>query len=199
MSLDFALLSFRGVNTATEVFAAARGRSSADASWAREVGFVEHHGDGHLVLRGTFAGHYVDLDEALHVSDRGAGEGWAIGAVIGALLGPPGLAAGMVAGVTIGSQFGKPSELDPEPQPLVDRLRSAVPRSGSAIVLIADTQTVDELLAAVGDSSAQVTRKALSQDELDALQASLGSEPAASPGPSRKGEEAVEESEAGPA
>jgi uncharacterized membrane protein len=199
MSLDFALLSFHGVNTATEAFAAARESSSADASWPRQVGFVEHHADGHLVLRGTFAGHYVDVDEALHVSDRGAGEGWAIGAVLGALLGPPGFAAGMVTGVTIGSQFGKPSEVDFEPQPLVDQLRSAVPRSGSAIVMIADTQTVDGLLAAVDDSGAQVTRKPLSSDEVAALQASLKAEPAASPGPSRKGEEAVEESEAGPA
>jgi uncharacterized membrane protein len=199
MSLDFALLSFHGVNAATEAFVAARERSSGDASWARQVGFVEHHADGHLVLRGTFAGHYVDVDEALHVSDRGAGEGWAVGALIGALLGPPGFAAGMVTGATLGSQFGEPSEVDPEPQLLVDQLRSAVPRSGSGIVVIADAQTVDELLAAVDDSGDQVTRKSLGPDELAALQASLSSEPAASPGPSTRGEQAVEESEAGPA
>jgi hypothetical protein len=141
MALEIAILSFAGVNSAAEAFAAARERSSAGASWPREVGFVEHHADGHLVLRGTFAGHYVDVDEALHVSERGAAEGWAAGAAIGALLGPLGFAVGLVAGGAIGSQLAKPSESDPEPQPLSDRLRIAVPRSGSAIVLIAEAPT----------------------------------------------------------
>lgn len=198
MDLDFALVVFGGVNTATEAFAVARDRSGATARWAREVGFVEHHHDGHLVLRGTFAGHYVDADEALHVSERGAAEGWGVGAVIGALLGPPGFAAGMVLGATIGSEVGRPSEVDSEPQLLSDRLRSVVPLSGSAIVLIADAHDVDELVAAVDESTAQVIRKTLTPDDAAALQASLSASPAASPGPSTKGEEAVEESEAGP-
>ena len=70
MGSEFALLSFGGVNSAAEAFAAARDRSDQDAPWMSEVGFVEHHQNGHLVLRGTFAGHYVDADEALHVSGR---------------------------------------------------------------------------------------------------------------------------------
>jgi uncharacterized membrane protein len=198
MDLDFALVSFGGVNSAGEAFAVARDRSDAAAPWARQVGFVEHHENGNLVLRGTFAGHYVDVDEALHVSERGAAEGWGVGAVIGVLLGPPGFAAGMVTGATIGSQVGKASEVDSEPQPLADRLRAAVPRSGSAIVLIANARDVDELLAAVGESTAEVIRKTLTPDEAADLQASLSASPAASPGPSREGEQAIEESEAGP-
>jgi uncharacterized membrane protein len=197
MELDFALVIFHGVNSAAEAFAVARDRSGATAAWAREVGFVEHHHDGHLVLRGTFAGHYVDVDEALHVSERGAAEGWGVGALIGALLGPPGFAAGMVLGATIGSEVGTPSEIDSEPQLLADRLRAVMPRSGSAIVLIADTNDVDDLLAAVDQSTAQVIRKTLTPDDAAALQASLSASPAASPGPSKKGEEAIEEAEAG--
>jgi uncharacterized membrane protein len=196
MDLDFALLIFPGVNSAAEAFAVARDRSGAAGSWAREVGFVEHHHDGHLVLRGTFAGHYVDVDEALHVSQRGAAEGWGVGAVIGALLGPPGFAAGMVLGATIGSEVGRPSEVDSEPQLLTDRLRDVVPRSGSAIALIADANDVDELLAAVDGSTARMIRKSLAPDDAAALQASLSATPAASPGPSTIGEEAIEESEA---
>lgn len=195
MGVDFALLNFAGVRTATEAFAAARGTSSASAAWPREVGFVEHHENGHMVLRGTFAGHYVDVDEALHVSERGAAEGWAIGAVLGALAGPFGFAAGMVTGGLIGSQLGKRSESDPEPQLLVDQLRSAVPASSSAIVLIADAHDVDEAVAALGDGGSQVTRRALTPDDVAALQASLRASPDASPGPSTRGEEAVEASE----
>jgi len=199
MSLDLALVSFDGINSAAKAYSAARARAGA-AAWTSEVGFVEHHANGHLVLRGTFAGHYVDDDEALHISERGAAEGGAGGAVLGALLaGPLGFALGTVLGATIGSQVGTPSERDAEPQVLVDRVRDAIPRSGSAIVLIADATEVDDMIAAVGDAGGQLTRKALTPEEAAAVQASLSASPAASAGPSSKGEEAVEASEAGPA
>ena len=200
MGLDLALLSFHGVNSAAEAFAAARDRSRPAAAWTSEVGFVEHHESGHLVLRGTFAGHYVDVDEALHVSERGAAEGVGLGAVIGTIVGGPvGFAVGTVAGATVGSQVGKPSETDAEPEPFADRLRAFVPRSGSAIVLIANADDVDGMITAVGETSGQLIRRALSSDEAGALQASLSASPAASRGPSPEGEEAVEASEAGPA
>jgi uncharacterized membrane protein len=200
MDRDFALLSFDGISSAAEAFAAARDRSGGDAPWISKVGFVEHHEDGHLVLRGTFAGHYVDSDEALHVSGRGTTEGVTAGAVIGTLLaGPPGLAVGTVLGGTIGSQLGKPSETDAEPEPLAERLRAAVPRSGSAIVSIADTADVDQMVAAIGATSGEVTRRVLTPEEAAAVHASLSASPAASPGPSLEGEEAVEASESGPA
>jgi uncharacterized membrane protein len=195
MDLDLGLVRFRGGGSATETFVTARDRSGANAPWTREVGLVEHHHDGHLVLRGTFAGHYVDVDEALHVSERGAAEGFAGGAVVGALLGPPGLAAGMVVGAILGSQAGEPSEADAEPQLLVDQLRAAVPRSGSAIVLIAASRDVDDMLAAIGDTDGEVTRQALTADQVAALQATLSATPAASRGPSRQGEQAIEASE----
>jgi hypothetical protein len=125
MGLDFALLSFAGVDSAAEAFALARDRAGA-APWTSQVGFVEHHQNGHLVLRGTFAGHYVDVDEALHVSGRGTEEGVVIGAVIGTLVGgPAGLAVGSVTGGTIGSQVGTPSETDAEPEPLTEGQRAA--------------------------------------------------------------------------
>jgi uncharacterized membrane protein len=186
---------FQGGGSATETFVAARDRSGGDAPWTRQVGLVEHHHNGHLVLRGTFAGHYVDVDEALHVSERGAGEGFAGGAVIGVLLGPPGLAVGMTVGALVGSQLGEPSETDPEPQLLVDQLRTAVPRSGSAIVVIASAHDVDEMLTAIGDSGGQVIRQTLTTDQSAALQASLSETPAAARRPSRAGEQAVEASE----
>jgi uncharacterized membrane protein len=192
-------LSFRGVNSAEEAFTAARDRLGAGARWASEVGFVEHHKNGHLVLRGTFAGHYVDVDEALHTSGRGTEEGVATGAVIGTLLGGPlGLAVGSVLGGTIGSQVGHASESDAEPGALAERLRSAVPRSGSAVVLIADAQDVDEMIAAIGETSGHVTRKALTPEEAASVQASLSASPLASPRPSLEGEEAAEASETGP-
>jgi uncharacterized membrane protein len=199
MELDFAVLRFTGVNSAAEAFAAARDRSGGTGTWSSEVGFVEHHEDGHLVLRGTFAGHYVDADEALHVSGRGTEEGVVFGAVIGTLLGGPlGLALGTVGGGIIGSQAGKPSETDAEPEELAERVRTAVPGPGSAIISIAPADEVSELIGAIGATSDQVTRKALSPEEAAAVQESLRAFPMASPGPTREGEQAVEASEPGP-
>ena len=121
-------------------------------------------------------------------------EGFAGGAVVGALLGPPGFAAGMVVGAVLGSQGGPPSESDFEPQLLVGQLRDAVPRSGSAIVLIAAPGDVDDMLAAIGDTDGEVTRQPLTADQVAALQATLRATPAASRGPSAQGEQAIEAS-----
>jgi uncharacterized membrane protein len=206
MELDFALVRFEDGSAATETFVAARDRSGAAASWPRDrsgaaaswaqhVGLVEHHRNGHLVLRGTFAGHYVDVDEALHVSERGAGEGSAGGGLVGILGGPPGIAVGIVLGGLLGSQLGTPSETDSEPQPLADQLRAAVPRAGSAIVMIAEPSDVDDMVAAIGDSGGELIRHTLTADEVAAVQASLRATPAASRGPSQRGEVAVEASE----
>ena len=197
MTLDLALLSFEGTNASERAFDAARERSSASAAWVQRVGFVEHHKNGHLVLRGNFAGHYVDIDEALHVSQRGAAEGAIIGGLIGVLGGPPGLVVTMTVGGEIGSQIGKPSDVDPEPQPLADYIRAAVPRGGSALIVIADAQEVDAFLAAIDDPHARITRRTLTSQEVAALQTSLRDAPAVSAGPLAAGEEAVEESEAG--
>lgn len=180
MDLDYALARFHGVDTATRVFTAARDGQGADAAWMRHVGFVEHHHDGHLVLRGTFAGHYVDVDEALHVSQRGAAEGFGVGALVGVLLGPPGLAVGMVLGAALGSQVGKPEEADSEPQRMADQLRSAVPRSSSAIVAIASAADVDAMLEAIGDEATDAIRGTLTPEQVAALQASISATPPAS-------------------
>ena len=204
MDLDFALVRFEGGGAATDAFVAARDRSEGPrwdhhvAPWTDQVGLVEHHHDGHVVLRGTFAGHYVDVDEAIHLSERGAGEGSVGGAALGVLGGPPGIAVGLVLGGVLGSQAGEPSEADPEPEPLVDQLRAAVPLSGSAIVMIAEPRDVDAMLAAIGDSGGDVIRQSLTAEQAAAVQASLSEAPAASPGPSIEGEVAVEASEPGP-
>jgi uncharacterized membrane protein len=174
--MDFALVAFDGVNAAAEAFAAARDRAGT-SGWQEQIGLVERHEDGHLVLRGTFAGHYVDVDEALHVSESGAAKGWRIGALIGLFLTPAGFAVGSVLGAIIGSQEGEPTERDPEPALLVDKLRTALPAPGSAVVLVADESAVDEFLSALELGSADVSRKTLSADELAVLDTALGEAP----------------------
>jgi hypothetical protein len=189
--LEFALLRFDAVTAAEKAFGDARDRSAATAPWIRQVGLVEHHHNGHWVLRGTFAGHYIDVDEALHVSELGGAEGFAAGGALGALLGPPGLAAGMVLGAIIGSQIAQPNEHDPEPHLLEQQLHSRLPRAGSAIALIAQTTDVDDMLAAIGETDGTILRQPLSASDFGSLEADLRSTPEASRGPSVAGQQAA--------
>jgi uncharacterized membrane protein len=181
VGVDLAVVGFDGEGTAVQRYAAAKDRSDGGARWAREVGFVERHAHGHLLLRGTFAGHYVDVDESDHVSQKRAGEGAVAGGLIGVLLGPPGIAVGLVVGGLVGSQTGTASDSEAEPQLLAERLRDAVPRSSSAIVLIAPAADVDEMLAALGEGRQNVTRRTLSADETAQLELALSAAPPASP------------------
>ncbi len=189
--LEFALLRFDAVTAAEKALGDARDRSAPTAPWIRQVGLVEHHHNGHWVLRGTFAGHYIDVDEALHVSELGGVEGFAAGAAVGALLGPPGLAAATVLGAIIGSQIAQPNEHDPEPHLLEQQLQSRLARAGSAIALIALTTDVDDMLAAIGETDGTILRQPLSASDLGSLQADLRPTPEASRGPSVAGQQSA--------
>src|SRR5208282_1634820 len=133
--------------------------------WPSEVGFVEHHRSGSLAVRGTFAGHYVDVDESDHVSQQGAAGGALAAGLLGVLGGPPGIAVGLLVGGVLGAEVGPPSDTEAEPRELVEQLREAIPRSSSAIVLSGEAPDVAEMLSALGDSAQDVLRRALTPAE----------------------------------
>ncbi|HEY6522552.1 MAG TPA: DUF1269 domain-containing protein [Solirubrobacteraceae bacterium] len=190
MSLDLALVSFKGQATAASVFGTLRDRVGS-AVWTSEVAIVEHHGHDRMSVRGTFAGRYVDVEESDHVSERGAGEGGLTGAVVGAVFGPPGIASGLVLGGIIGAEAHKPSELEPEPEVLIDELRQAIPSGHSAIALLAEPTHVDALLSALdGSDHADVLRRALTAEQASALITSIAADPPASHGPTETGDSA---------
>jgi hypothetical protein len=127
MSLDLALVGFKGQSTAASVFGTLRDHVGSAAPWTSEVAIVEHHGNDRMSVRGTFGSRYVDVEETDHVSAPGAGEGALTGAVVGAIFGPPGFAAGFVLGGIIGAETGKPTDFEVEPELLIDELRKAFP------------------------------------------------------------------------
>jgi uncharacterized membrane protein len=180
-----AVVLFDGEGDAVKRYAEARDRSSSRAdfssapAWTRDVGFVERHHSGHLLLRGTFAGHYLDVDENDHVSQKGSAEGAVGGAIVGLLIGPPGVAVGLLAGGIIGAAHGQPSDREAEPEAVAAQLREAIPPSSSAIVMFASATEVDEVLGLLGDYARNVVRRPLSDEEVAALEASLESAPRA--------------------
>ncbi len=186
VSLDLALITFKGEPAAASAFGTLRNRVGRTAPWTSEVAIVEHYGSGRMSVRGTFAGHYVDVEETDHVSLPRAGEGALTGALVGVIFGPPGLAAGMVTGGIIGAEAGKPTEVEAQPELLINELREAVPKDHSAIALLAEPAHVDDMLSALGDSSdATVVRRPLSAEQASALIAAVAADPPASRGPTR--------------
>ena len=180
MSLGIAIAHYKGEGTAVEVYSAAKG-AAPTAPWLAEVGFVEHHHSGRLLLRGVFAGHYLDVDENDRISEKGAGAGAVAGGLVGALLGPAGIAVGLVVGGALGSHASTGSTGEDEPQALAERLRTAVPKSSSALVLIAQDADVTDMLTAVGESAESVIRQTLSDEQAAELEASLSSAPKVPP------------------
>jgi uncharacterized membrane protein len=189
MSLDLALVGFKGQSTAASEFGTLRDRVSSDAPWTNEVAIVEHHARDRMTVRGTFASRYVNVDETDHISDSGAAHGALTGVLLGAVFGPPGWAAGLVLGTIIGAETGKPTEVEPEPEPLIDELRNAVPSGHSAIALLADPSHVDAMLSALSESDhVNVVRRSLTAEQASALIASVAADPPASRGPTRQGQ-----------
>jgi len=180
VSLDLAIAHYKGEGTAVEVYSAAKGAAPA-ARWLAEVGFVEHHHNGRLLLRGTFGGHYLDVDEGDRISEKGAGAGAIAGGLVGALLGPAGIAVGLVVGGALGAHAGAGSSGEQEPAALAEQLRNAVPPSSSALVLIAQDSDVTDMLSAVGESAESVIRQRLSDGQAAELEASLSAAPKVPP------------------
>jgi len=92
-----------------------------------------------------------------------------------------------VLGGIIGAETGKPTELEPEPELLINELREAVPSGHSAIALLAEPAHVDAMLSALvalGESrQVDVVRRPLTAEQASALIASVAADPPASRGP----------------
>jgi uncharacterized membrane protein len=196
MTLEVAVVSFISQHGAVSAFSS----SSDDVPWRDEVAFVEETRKGRMVIRGTFAGHYVDVNELDRTSDSGTAEGALTGALVGAIFGfgPPGAAFGFIVGGALGAVEGKPSEVESEPDTLVDRLRAAIPKGGSAVVLLAAPEHVDAMIDALAGSGGEVTRRKLTDEEADAVQAALGPTPKASSRPTPQGQGGTGESPGDP-
>lgn len=93
----------------------------------------------------------------------------------------------------MGAVEGKPSEVEKEPVPLIDRLRASVSKGGSAVVLLAAPEHVDAMVAALADDAGELTRHRLSDDEAATLEAALTEAPNASGGPTGQGGAAAAE------
>src|SRR5687768_13592771 len=157
MSLDLALMVFHHIEGAERAYASML-ETSGPQPWVHEVSFVEHHRHDRIVVRGTFAGRYVDVDdEGDVVIGKRTAEGALTGAVAGVLFGPTGLAVGLVGGATAGS-VGETRHAPHLHDALIDEIRAEVPEKLSAVLLLASPEHVDAMVAAFEGHGGRLVR-----------------------------------------
>jgi hypothetical protein len=104
--VDAAVIAFHHIEGAEHEYASALERV-AGAQWLRKVAFIEVHRNGRIVVRGTIAGHYVDIEDEGDLIGRDPALGAGIGVLVGLALGPPGWAAGGHTGELVGDSPGR--------------------------------------------------------------------------------------------
>lgn len=175
MTLELAAVTFRHGSGAEMAFAKVRD-GSRGAPWLDQFAFVECHRHQRVTMRGTVAGHYVDIDDHADVTGRDAAIGAVIGAIVGLALGPVGLAVGLVGGGSAGGLVDS-SHVPEQRGELFDDIRAEVPEGSSAILLVSEPTVVDSMVAAFTDSGAQITRHRLPADAVAALEAAVAGAP----------------------
>jgi uncharacterized membrane protein len=175
MSLDLALITFAHIEGAERAYAAVL-ETSGPRPWLHELAFVEHHRHDRIVVRGTFAGRYVDVDERGDVVGKRTAEGALTGAAAGFVFGPAGLAVGLVAGATAGglSQADHAAHLH---DAFLDATRAEVPEKSSALLVLATTEHVDAVVAAFDGRGGRVVRHHLSGEGATALEDAVAGYP----------------------
>jgi uncharacterized membrane protein len=177
MSLDLALMVFDHIEGAEHAYADVLG-TSGGAPWVRHIAFVEHHRHDRIVVRGTFAGRYVDLDERGDLIGSRTAEGAVAGAAAGVFFGPAGIAVGLVAGGTAGGLSNSEHAAHLH-DAFIDEVRGEVPVKSSAVLLLAEPQQVDEMVAAFAAGRGRLVRHHLSPEEVQALESAVASSPLA--------------------
>ena len=175
---ELAVLTFDHIEGAERAYADARGRAS-DAPWLREVVFVESHRHGRIVVRGTFAGHYLDVDDVADAIGQDTVVGAAAGALVGLAFGPPGFAVGLVAGGVAGGVHETAAHTPEESGALFDEIRHDIPEGSSGIVALVSADDSAALIEALHERAIRLTHHRLSDAEAAALRAAVAQAPPA--------------------
>ena len=173
--LDLAVIVFKHAEGADHAYAEVL-RETGDAPWAHEIAFVEHHRHDRLVVRGTFAGRYVNVEEEGDVIGKRTAEGALTGAVAGVVFGPPGFAVGMVAGAT-GGGISESHHAPRLHDAFVEEVRADVPERSSGVLLLAAPEHVDAMVAAFEGHGGRLVRRSLSAEAALELERAVAGSP----------------------
>jgi len=177
--LDFAFVVFEHTEGAEQAYSRAP-RSVDGVAWADQIAFVEHHRRNRIIVRGTFAGRYVDADDESEFIGAKTAEGAIAGGAVGLFAGPLGLAVGLVGGGLAGGvaqERGSPHLRSA----FFDEVRREVPEGHSAVIMMASPDQVDAMVSALEGHRGRLVRHHLSAEEANALTDAVAGDPTAAP------------------
>ncbi len=163
MALKLGVVIHSGSGRAAEVLHGYQVLHPEDDGWSYNVGIIERHNSGRVSIYGAVGSDEFWDDEGAKPL-FGLSAGGVTGALIGALAGPAGMAVGGAVGSALGGLVGAADE-EVNDQPVLDVIRSKLPKGSSALVLLADEGNVDRLIAAVGKNAREVYQQSV-RDEL---------------------------------
>jgi len=177
--LDIAFVVFEHTEGAEEAYSRAP-RSVDGVAWADQIAFVEHHRRNRIIVRGTFAGRYVDADDELEFMGKKTAEGALAGGAVGLFAGPLGLAVGLVGGGLAGGVAQERSAPHLR-SAFFDEVRREVPEGSSAVMMMAAPENVDAMVSALDGPGGRVVRHHLNADDAKALEEAVAGDPTATP------------------
>jgi uncharacterized membrane protein len=161
MSVEMAVVAFDGTHTAEKELSALR--SAREDAWLDEVAVLEHHAGGRYSMKAT-SPDYGDED---HVG-AGIALGGLTGLLLGAIAGPLGILFWGTIGAITGGAIGA-SERTGAFDPLVEHVKDALPSNASALILVAEPATAEELISAVAERGGRVSRQELTDEQVEEL------------------------------
>lgn len=170
---------FSSVHGAERAYADAHGRG-AEPDWVADAVVVEVHRNGRIVVRGTVAGRYVDVDGRADAIGHDTGAGAIAGAAIGFVLGPPAFAVGVVGGATAGGA-AQARHLPRQHGAAFDAIREQVPEDSSAIVVFSDDEGIRAMSRALATEAGELVHYRLAPEAEAELRSYVADAPAAAP------------------
>jgi uncharacterized membrane protein len=156
MALKLGVVVFSGADRAVDVLDGFH-TLHPGADWAENIGIIERRRLGRIFVHGSF-GHDSDWEQEQEEGDKsvaGVSIGGITGLLLGAVAGPPGLAIGGALGALIGSTVASPDEHQ-EDEPLHSLIRARLSKDSSALVLLADGDKVDMMVAGTREGARHV-------------------------------------------
>jgi uncharacterized membrane protein len=145
MALKLGVVMYSGSHRADEVLTGFRALNPTDSEWIDNVGIIERHWNGRISTYGAIGSDDSWGEEGAKPM-VGLSSGAVTGMLLGTLAGPAGVAAGGTLGMALGGIIGEADEAAND-EPMFVIIRAKLSRDSSALVLLADDQYVDKLIA----------------------------------------------------
>ena len=181
VGLDLALMVFEHTEGAEQAYSRAP-REVDGVAWAQEVAFVEHHGRDRIVVRGTFAGHYVDADDEQDFVGRRVAEGAVDGRYGRAAARSAGARGRICRGRDRRAAWPASTSVRSFAASCSTRCARRFPEESSAVILLAPAEHVDAMVAALEPLGGRLVRHHLTPEATQALQAAVAESPSVARG-----------------